>query len=523
MGYEPEPVKKAEPIEEVEIPTSRMAEVNPIHSRKPGGEQHIQPRQIMDDSQELTSDDLVIDPYRNYSLPYPTAQEEAELWRKFIKWRQIRGVLGSGSDLRDISRASSIVLRQIVKEISASRNLVVLLRQHTGLGDTVVEDTENNANIAIEVFRLAEQAKGQHDEKTERCNCETCCLEDLFGLILGEVLDHMVFGKGNPKLFEKIAKATNDDPSDIRDKLCRLAVNRGLFPRSLMKLISPRTPLNELPILIEGIHPDCFSEHVLNDYQSFILNVRLEGEKAFNGIIESHLRQVVNIANGFVAKDISLPIDDLIDDLIQEGSIGLIKATESYNPAYNNRFMAYAGLTIYQSIDRAIADQACIIRIPAHMVEIINRLLKTSRRLAQEYGREPSCEEIGKRMEISPDRVKEIIKLSKMPTSLEMPIVEDDDTYLGDLIQDRTTLSPVDAASRELLKAQLHKILSELTDKERRVIVLRFGLEDRRERTLEEVGKEFNLTRERIRQIEEKAMKKLRHPSRSRKLKDYLE
>ena len=285
------------------------------------------------------------------------------------------------------------------------------------------------------------------------------------------------------------------------------------------KMEAGSVAVEKIPLLKERL-AETGEEQEKEEIQAEIKALQLDvdrGSDAKKRLAEANLRLVVSIAKRYVGRGM------LFLDLIQEGNLGLIKAVEKFDYRKGYKFSTYATWWIRQAITRAIADQARTIRIPVHMVETINKLIRVSRQLLQELGREPTPEEIAEEMKMPVERVREILKISQEPVSLETPIGEEEDSHLGDFIKDDNVPVPADAATFTLLKEQLDEVLGTLTEREQKVLTLRFGLEDGRARTLEEVGKEFNVTRERIRRIEAKALRKLRHPSRSRKLKDYLE
>jgi RNA polymerase primary sigma factor len=323
----------------------------------------------------------------------------------------------------------------------------------------------------------------------------------------------------DPSLIAAIAKGIDKGITSEEEAIVNLSINSQLLPQQLLELLArDKTSWRKLKALLSNnrflSHLDSHS----SEFKAYFEGVRIEAEASERHLTEANLRLVVSIAKKHIARGMPFL------DLIQEGNIGLIRAVEKFQYRRGYKFSTYATWWIRQGITRSIADQSRTIRVPVHMVEAINKLLRAMRQLVQELGRQPSYEEIGGRLDMAPERVEEVMAVFfRQPMSLDMPIGEDADSCLGDLVEDRGSLAPTEATSQQLLKEQIDKVLDELTEREKKVLQFRFGLGDGRARTLEEVGKEFSVTRERIRQIEGKALRKLRHPSRSRKLKGYLE
>ena len=444
-------------------------------------EHEIEPDVDLEKALDLEEQDVIDDPVRMYlreigNVSLLNANSEKVLARKMEQDRHIKKLKSEWFERFGTPPSATEVMISLLDRLCKSATFIEMLEQEL--------DIPHAASLAE---RISDPA-------------------------FRKVMDNPI----DQELLDTIASKMDKTPAAIGYEMVEISLNSGLLPPAILKAIEGQS-ISDVCDLLASTDFIISLQPKEKEFAAHMETISWEATKAERHLTEANLRLVVSVAKKYIGRGMSLL------DLVQEGNIGLIRAVEKFDYRKGYKFSTYATWWIRQAITRSIADQARTIRIPVHMVETINKLLRISRRLVQEHGREPTSEEIGHGMEVTPEKVREIIKVSQEPVSLETPIGEEEDSHLGDFIEDRSALPPPDAASHQLLKEQIDEVLSTLNIRERRVLQLRFGLEDGRSRTLEEVGREFGVTRERIRQIEAKALRKLRHPSRSKKLKDYLD
>jgi RNA polymerase primary sigma factor len=458
----------AEEVEEKEEGEELLAEeTEEVKPTPPLGEY-----EVIDDSARMYLQEIG-------RVPLLNVHEEKLLCRKIELGRSLERIEENHFRKYKKSPPPVDIVIQIISQLSKAYPVVQIIEEHIGI---------NTSSNAVETIKNPK-----------------------FRSAIDAVID--------PLLIAAIAQEMDKKASAAEDAIVNLSIHSQLLPPQLLKLLArDKTSWQKMKTLSAS---DKFLSQIdsySSEFKPYFEHVKNEAKASEKHLTEANLRLVVSIAKKYIGHGMPLL------ELIQEGNIGLIRAVDKFQYRKGYKFSTYATWWIRQGITRSIADQSRAIRIPVHMVETINKLLRTTRQLVQELGREPTYEEIGNRLDITPEKVEGVMALFfREPISLDMPIGEDADSRLGDLVEDHASLAPTEATSQQLLKEQIDKVLDELTEREKRVLQLRFGLKDGHARTLEEVGREFDVTRERIRQIEGKALRKLRHPTRSRKLKGYLD